>query len=112
MKLYFYFLETETIRCEECEVNEMLEAYSPIDKFPEGYSGIFVMKRNIGEATGHNNDSVILTEKSAEKAANIFRDSTNLRISIQNRMIALANEIIKQCNENLSLIDEWESKSK
>lgn len=114
MKLYFYFLEKQTIRCEECEVHATTsETYSPNNKFPTGYDRLFVMvEHDIETTTGNDNNTVILTEKNAEKAANIFRDSMNLRIQIQNRSIALSNESIKQCNKNLSMIDEWESQQR
>ena len=112
MKLYFYFLKNETIRCEECEVDEKPKTYKPVDRFPAGFYGCYVKKEDIGELAGYNHDTVILTEKNIEKVAKIFKDDMGYKISRERERIISANASIKQYERMLSMIDEWESNSK
>ncbi len=85
MKLYFYFLETPYkgkpyIRIEECEAVEKPKTYSPVDEFPNGYYGNYVVKSEIGILSGHQNDKVILTERNDELAKKLFSDYLNSQI--------------------------------
>lgn len=108
MKLYFYFLRTGKIRCAECEVVEKPKTYKPVNKFPSGYYGCYVKKEDIGELIGYNDDIVVLTEKNNQKVADVFRGKMKYRIAREKQNIASANDSINQCNETLSMIDEWE----
>lgn len=112
MKLYFYFLETGKIRCEECEVEEKPKTYKPVNRFPEGYYGCYVKKEDIGELIGYGNDTVVLTENNIQKVADVFKDKMKYKIAREKHDIASANYSINQCNETLSMIDEWENQSK
>lgn len=108
MKLYFYFLETGKIRCEECEVEEKPKTYKPVDRFPSGFYGCYVKKEDIGELIGYGDNIVVLTEKNIQKVADVFRGKMKYRIAREKQNIAYANDSINQCNETLSMIDEWE----
>ena len=110
MKLYFYFLETEKIRSEECEVEEKPKTYKPVNKFPSGYYGCYVKKEDIGKLIGYSENVVILTEENIQKAADVFRDKMRCVIARQKQNISSANDSINRCNETLSMIDEWERK--
>lgn len=111
MKLYFYFLETGKIRCEECEVEEKPKTYKPVDRLPEGYYGCYVKKEYIGELIGYSNDVVVLTENNIQKVADVFRNKMKYKIVRAKQDIASANDSINRCNETLSMIDEWEKQS-
>ena len=108
MRLYFYFLETGKIRCEECEVEEKPKTYKRVDRFPSNFYGCYVRKDDIGKLTGYTGNTVILTEKNTEKVAKIFRDEMNCKISREHDKIIFANTFIKQYNTMLTMIDEWE----
>ena len=110
MKLYFYFLETEKIRSEECEVEEKPKTYKPVNKFPSGYYGCYVKKADIGKLIGYSENVVILTEENIQKAADVFRDKMRCVIARQKQNISSANDSINRCNETLSMIDEWDRK--
>lgn len=112
MKLYFYFLETGKIRCAECEVEEKPKTYKPVDRFPAGYYGFYVKKEDIGELIGYSNDVVVLTENNIQKVADVFRSKMRYKIARAKRDITFANDSINQCNEALSIIDEWEKQTK
>lgn len=112
MKLYFYFLETKKIRCEECEVEEKPKTYKPVDRFPAGYYGCYVKKEDIGELIGYSNNVVVLTENNIQKVADAFRGKMEYKIARAKQNIASANDSINRCNEALSMIDEWEKQSK
>lgn len=112
MKLYFYFLETGKIRCEECEVEEKPKTYKPVNGFPKGYYGCYVKKENIGELIGYFNNVVVLTENNVQKVAKAFRNKIEYKIAGAKSDIAHANDSIDQCNEILSMIDEWEKQSR
>lgn len=112
MKLYFYFLETGKIRCEECEVEEKTKTYKPLDRFPAGYYGCYVKKKDIGELIGYSKDVVVLTENNIKKVADVLRNKMKNKIAKAKQDIASANDSINRCNEALSMIDEWENKSK
>lgn len=107
MKLYFYFLETNKIRCKECEVEEKPKTYKPVDKFPAGYYYCSVKKEEIGKLAGYNADVVILTEKDTERVSEIFREKCSQRISAEKSRIAYAESAIKEQNIMLKMIDEW-----
>lgn len=94
MKLYFYFLETGKIRCEECEVEEKPKTYKPVDRFPAGYYGCYVKKEDIGELIGYGNDVVVLTENNIQKVADVFRDKMKHKIARARRDIVSANNSI------------------
>lgn len=111
MKLYFYFLETGKIRCAECEVDEKPKTYKPVNKFPAGYYGCYVKKEDIGRLVGYGDDTVVLTENNIQTVADVFRNKMKYKIARAKRDIVCANESINQCNETLSMIDEWESRS-
>lgn len=108
MKLYFYFLETGKIRFEECDVIEKPKTYSPVNKFPAGYTGCYVKKEDIGKLIGYYENILVLEERDTRKAADVFRDRIRDRINRENRSIELSNISIKKCNETLTMIDEWE----
>ena len=110
MKLYFYFLRTGKIRSEECEVDEKPKTYKPVNKFPSGFYGCYVKKEDIGRLIGYGDDVVVLTEKNIQKVADVFRRKMEYRIAREKQNIAFANDSINQCNETLSMIDEWERK--
>lgn len=109
MKLYFYFLETNKIRCEECEVEEKPKTYKPVEKLPAGYYYCSVKKEEIGRLAGYNSDAVILTEKDAERVSEIFREKCSQRIVAENSRIAYSESAIKEQNSMLEMIDEWRS---
>lgn len=92
MKLYFYFLETGKIRCAECEVEEKPKTYKPV--------------------IGYSNDVVVLTENNIQKVADVFRSKMRYKIARAKQDITFANDSINQCNEALSMIDEWEKQTK
>ena len=108
MKLYFYFLETGKIRCEECEVEEKPKTYKPVNRFPAGYYGCYIKKEDIGKLIGYSNDVVVLTENNIQMVANVFREKMLYRIAREKQNIASANDSINWCNEMLLMIDEWE----
>lgn len=112
MKLYFYFLETGKIRCEECEVKEKPKTYKPVNRFPKGYYGCYVKKEDIGRLIGYGNNIVVLTENNIQKVADVFREKMKCGIAKAKQDIASANDSINRCNEALSMIDEWEKQSK
>ena len=108
MKLYFYFLETGKIRCKECEVEEKPKTYKPVNRFPAGYYGFYVKKEDIGKLIGYGDNVVVLTENNIQRVADVFRKKMSYRIAREKQNIASANDSINQCNETLSMIDEWE----
>lgn len=107
MKLYFYFLETNKIRCEECEVEEKPKTYKPVDKLPAGYYYCSVKKEEIGKLAGYNSDVVILIEKDTERVSEIFREKCKRRIARENSNITCAEAAIKDQNTMLKMIDDW-----
>lgn len=109
MKLYFYFLETNKIRFEECEVEEKPKTYKPVEKLPSGYYYCSVRKEEIGKLAGYNSDVVILTEKDTEKVSGIFKEKCSQRIATENSRIAYSESTIKEQNVMLEMIDEWRS---
>lgn len=109
MKLYFYFLETNKIRTEQCEVVEKPKTYRPVNKFPDGYLYAYVKKEEIGELAGYNRDTAILTEDNRKKAAEIFSEKCNMGISRAKMEIQSAESRIEECNSMLKMIAEWET---
>ncbi len=111
MKLYFYFLETGKIRCEECEVAEKPNTYKPVNRFLAGYYGYYVKKEDIGRLIGYGDNVIVLTENNIQMVAEVFRSKIQYKIANAKRDIAYANDSINQCNETLSMIDEWEKQN-
>lgn len=116
MKLYFYFLEESCkgrscIRMEGCEVEEKPKTYKPTKGIPQGYYYCSVKKEEIGKFTGYNSDVVILKEKDAEKASEIFKERCRQRIARANNDIVSAESEIKEQNAMLKMIDEWRSEN-
>lgn len=109
MKLYFYFLETNKIRTEECEVEEKPKTYKPVDKFPEGYYGCYVKKEDIGALSSYDNNTVILTEDNRAKAAEIFSGKCIGGIARAKSNIQSAESRIEEYNSMLKMIEEWRS---
>lgn len=109
MKLYFYFLESNKIRTEECEVEEKPKTYRPIEKFPSGYYYSYVKKEEIGKLAGYNSDAVILLEDNKEQAAKIFSEKCNMGISRAKSSIQSAESRIEELNSMLKMIEEWKA---
>ena len=110
MKLYFYFLETNKIRTEECEAEEKPKTYKPVDKFPRGYYYSSVKKDDIGTLSGYQNDVVILLENDIEKVAKIFREKCERRISGAKTTIRSEEEAIEEQKRLIGMIEEWRTK--
>lgn len=110
MKLYFYFLETNKIRVEECEVEEKPKTYKPVDKLPRGYYYCSVKKGDIGTLSGYNNDTIILTENDIEKVAEIFKSKCKRRIERDKRDILSAEASIEEQNRLIGMIEDWRTK--
>lgn len=111
MKLYFYFLEEDGIRSEECEVLEKPKTYKPVDKFPEGFYGCYIKKEDIGEALYYFRDEyyVVLLEKDNEKVFEIFNELCNKRIELYENDIVYASEKIAENEKLIKIIDEWKN---
>lgn len=110
MKLYFYFLETNKIRTEECEAEEKPKTYKPADKFPSGYYYCSVKKDDIGTFAGYQDNVIVLLENDIEKVAKIFRGKCEYRISRAKTTIRSEEKTIKEQNRLISMIEEWRVK--
>lgn len=53
-----------------------------------------------------------MTENNIQKVANVLRSKMRYKIARAKHDITFANNSINRCNEALSMIDEWEKKSK
>jgi len=112
MKLYFYHLskplgEKPRIEVEECEVEEMRRSYQPIDGLPRFYFGCYVMKDEIGNLTGRNRDTLILTEKDTWKVSEIFKEKLHYEIEqYQNKIESLKKDVAKTYGL-IDMVDDW-----
>lgn len=112
MKLYFYHLsqplgEKPRIENEECEVEEGKRAFDFKGKFSKFYNGCYVVKNDIGKLIGRNRETLILTEKNAEKAAKIFKEKLHDDIEqYQNKIESLKKEVAKAYGL-IDMVDDW-----
>lgn len=104
MKLYFYYLETSGIICEECEVIERRNIYR-FEQRPEGIYDVYIRKEDIGKAIYHGFCFVALTEKNIKKAAVILREKMEHNIEKGKQLIAWTNETIGETKKTISMID-------
>lgn len=111
MKLYFYFLEEDGIRQEECEVIEKPKTYYPSAEFPKGFVGCFIRKEDIGKVAHYyrNEYYIILLEKDNKKVTEIFNKLCNKRIESYKDDIAYASKKIAENEKLIKIIDEWKN---
>ena len=113
MKLYFYFLDTRNdncIRMEECEAEEKPKTYKLIKELYSFYGSI-VKKSEIGKPTGWRKDTVILTEKNAERAAEVFIHGCEYDISASQRRIKEEENEIEKIKGAIKNIERWMSEN-
>ena len=106
MKLYFYVIKNEygepaRMIYAECEAIEKEKTYKPADKFPNCFSGSYVRKNNIGEISGYKKNIVVLLEKKAKRAKEIFSNYYKEEIKLLEKEIAGKEKI-------LSAVDAFE----
>lgn len=102
MKLHFYILkgiygENPKLTYSECEVEEKPKTYKPIDKFPDGYYGSFVRKKDVASLIERS--VVILEEKDNKIAKEIFASFFEKCIDLNKCEIERLEEKIKAVNE-------------
>ena len=100
MKLYFYILErpymkAPFIRFEECRVVEKPKTYKPIERFPSGIYGAYVLKENIGRLTGTCTKSVALAVNDPEMALREIEDMAKDNIAGYEKKILEEKKILK-----------------
>ena len=81
------------------------------NRFLAGYYGYYVKKEDIGRLIGYGDNVIVLTENNIQMVAEVFRSKIQYKIANAKRDIAYANDSINQCNETLSMIDEWEKQN-
>lgn len=110
MKLYFYFLEKNRIRCEECNVIEKPKTYYPENRFPDGIYASFIKKEEIDRIRCYFGGTfMVLTERNNDRAAKAFINDCNYEISCKEDRIRAANEEIQRLKETINIIEQWKA---
>lgn len=99
MKLYFYIMVQEygtypRIAYEECDVIERPKTYKPKDKFPSGFYRSYVRKDEIGHVINGFNRAVVLLEKNADRAKQIFSVQYYKEIEILRKTLNEKEELL------------------
>lgn len=98
MKLYFYILEDDGIKCHESSANEAALTYCNFDR-PSGFYRLRIGKSEIGEIIGEN--AVVLTEKNDMMAKGIL-------LRYLSRKIADKEMQIECMKKQLEIVERWE----
>ena len=80
--------EKPQLKYAECEVIEKEKTYRPVEKFPKGIYNSYIKKENIGHISGYGNDLVVLTEKNAALAKEIFGSYYEKEIEKSKKILA------------------------
>lgn len=113
MKLYFYHLsqplgEKPRIEVEECEVEERDIFFKVIGNPPKFYNNFRIMKFEIGNLIEVRKEKVlILHERDAKKASDIFGEEFALKIRRKIETICDLKNQIERYREIIDMVDDW-----
>lgn len=108
MKLYFYFLKSDRIETEECEVIEKPKIYKPVTNFPYFWNYRNVSKNQINNVSiPRFYNTVILTESDSERATELFAMSLEDERRESDQQIQIATKYIKDIDRKLKMVEKW-----
>lgn len=108
MKLYFYFLKSDRIESEECEVIEKPKTYKFVSNYPTLWPYNTVNKgqiNNISVTAFYN--TVILTEPDIERVAELFTMLLEDERRESNQHIQIATKDIENVDKKLKMVEKW-----